>query len=205
MTTRKTRIATRCDDSVMSGRLVRFSQNMRRVPIAFVLVISAAIGGGCAITPRISFLSEAEAFGFDNDQKNGVATTTRYDEWTRLADETRRTDALAPIDTWEHSVFVTHRSLSDEWHTISSRLSLRRVPRVVASASPHQSSAWEERLDLVVGRVSDWSDICLPTLAADRSLSLSIAGGQAPLRVANSLPNGLLALSSVTPTNHSGP
>jgi len=205
MTILKTRIATRYDDSAVPGRLGHIFQDMWRVPIAVMLVISVAIGEGCAITPRISFLTEPEAFGFDNDRNNGVSATDRYDEWTRPADYTRRTDVPTPIDTWEHSVFETRRSLSDEWHASSSSLSLRGVPRVVASASPYQTSAWEERFDFVFGRVSDWSDICQPTRAADRSLSLNIAKGQSPLRVANSIPDGLLALSSVTPAIHCRP
>ena len=161
MTTRKTRIATRYDDSVMSGRLVRFSQNMRRVPIAFVLVISAAIGGGCAITPRISFLSEPEAFGFGNDQMNGVAATSRYVDWTLLAAETRRTVALAPIDSWKPAVFVghlgkcrgrgQHQERNDQGRrTKSDRSAVRKVTyRPVAGclrADPLRSMKWDTQI-----------------------------------------------------------
>ena len=170
-----------------------------------MLVLSAIIGGGCAITPRIGFLSKTKALGFGNYQNNGVAATDRYDEWALLADESKKTGALVLTDVWTKSAFVTRSFLSDGLHATSSSLSLRGAPRVVASASPQQSLAWEEPFDVVIGRVGDWGDLSLPMHATDRPFALTIAGNQSSRRVANRLPNGILALSSVVPATRNGP
>ncbi len=198
-------MTTRNDDIAKSGLLVRPFRQRWLIPNTFVLVLSAIIGGGCAITPQIGLFSETKAFDFADYPNNGVAATGRYGEWAWLADETKSTDALVLADVWANSAFVAGSSSSDELHATSSSVSLRDAPRVVSSASPHQSFAWEERFDLVIGRVSDLGNLSLPIRADDRPFALAIAGNQSSRRVAKRLPNGILALSSVVPANGNGP